>query len=305
MLDAEVTADGAFRRSGTWARFGRGIIEQPAEGIPVSLSQFGKHRRQVGVFLHERGDELANTRRPHENGAGNASVFDDQQTVFVRALLRRANDFLGVACYLGQAEPLHIDAVHLQADERARRHISGLAAQHGGDRSGGLRRAHRPHPADGARQLRDVADRKDIGIRGAQHLIDDHPAVDLEAGGPGDRDIRLDAGASDKYVGFDYLAGREFDRTHTSVPLDALDLDTRFYRYPDAVEVSRQDRAAAFVELAIHQAVAALQDHDVQVEMLERVRGLDAEHAAADNDRGAAAMGLPPGPDRHRVRRLT
>ena len=47
--------------------------------------QLRKNRRQVGVFLHQRGDQLANTWRPHENRSGNASVFDDQQAVFVRA----------------------------------------------------------------------------------------------------------------------------------------------------------------------------------------------------------------------------
>src|SRR6202790_3481811 len=172
----------------------RRVVQQIPQGSPDSLAKSRKDSRcHLRILLDQLPYEFADAGSADENRACDAVAFDDEQTMLVGALLRRTDDLLGVASWLGQPEPLHIDAVHLQTDERARRYVAGLPAQHGCDRGGGLRGTHCPQPANGARQLGRVADCEDFRIRRAQPLIDDDTAIDLEASRLGDRDIGLDA----------------------------------------------------------------------------------------------------------------
>ena len=66
-----------------------------------------------------------------------------------------------------------------------------------------------------------------------------------------------------EHVSFDFLASRKLDRTDAIVAFEAGDCDPHLHGNANGIEVSRQDCTAALIELAIHQAVAALQDHDV------------------------------------------
>ena len=55
------------------------------------------------------------------------------------------------------------------------------------------------------------AKREDIRRAGLQMIVDDDAAIDGNAGVPGERDIRPDAGGKDHGIGVDPASVRQFD----------------------------------------------------------------------------------------------
>ena len=178
------------------------------------------------------------------------------------------------------------------AEEPVGDHVGHVVA--GGDQA-------RAHPVEGGA----LADRPDVRIGGLAALAHDDASAlaDGEAGLAADPVAGADAGGEDDDVGGQLaavgqlrgadravLGGTEGGRAHAGADLDALVLDEQ-----------PQHLAAAVVELDGHESVRELDHGGVRAEVLQRGRGLEAEHAAADDDAAdlaaqrLAALGDPGG----------
>jgi hypothetical protein len=141
-----------------------------------------------------------------------------------------------------------------------------------------------------------LADGVHVGVVGAQLVVDDDAAFDLQARADGDVGVRPDAGCDHQQVavqpptvleqhsldvlGAEHLGGQDLEVHGDAELLDAL----------------LEDGPGLGVELGVHQPRRGVHELDLQAVALQGARGLQAEQAAAhDHGPPAAAGGLEHG----------
>ena len=150
-----------------------------------------------------------------------------------------------------------------------------------------------PHAARGrVRVPGDVADRVHVRERGAEPLVDDDSVLDVRAGVLRQLDVRHDADADDREEALDRPAVRRpRPGQQASVARELLELGLE--QDLDAlapVELHELRRQVGAAELR-HQGLAHLHDGHLEAAHPQRGRGLGADEAAADHDRGVRVLG--------------
>jgi hypothetical protein len=136
-----------------------------------------------------------------------------------------------------------------------------------------------------------LADGVDVGVVGAQLVVDDDAALDLQARQDADVGVRPDAGGDDEEVGLDLPA---VGQPHTADAVAADDLggeDVQVHGDAEGLDAPLEDRAGLGVELHVHQVGHGVHELDVQPVALQRPGGLQPEQAAAHDDGAPAAAG--------------
>ena len=138
----------------------------------------GAHRGHLGrVAEQDRADDPA--------------VLDHELAVLAARLLER--DDLVARLLLEAADRRQLDADDLEHRERDRAVVGLVAADRVVGRDLGLLDRDRPQPVHAARVLGDVAGGEDVRVARAHALVDEHAAVDRQAGGAREVDVRRDA----------------------------------------------------------------------------------------------------------------
>ena len=185
---------------------------------------------------------------------------------------------------------------HLHDSGALGRRVRGLTTRDdvGRDPALAVRRTGQGHDdrlaGDGVDDLHRVADGEDVGIGGAHALVHEHgaPVGQLEPRGAGERGLRSDADREDDQVGGDLL-GSEVD-DHPAIRIGEAD-GRRGQQ--DADPLGPHVRLEMVRHLGVehgHDLVERLDEGDLQPAMGERLDHLDADVAAADDDRRARVI---------------
>ena len=104
----------------------------------------------------------------------------------------------------------------------------------------------RHQPVDHAPVQRDLADGEDVGVAGAQRVIDDHAAAraDLEPAGPGQLVAGLDPRRDDHHVHVEPTAVGELHPLHLAVAEDRLGVLVQVDLDPKALDLAGQQPAS-------------------------------------------------------------
>ena len=202
------------------------------------------------------------------------------------------------------AEAGDVDAEQLQLRAHVEAREDVVAAAEIGDRRPRHLVAGRDQAVAAALVRRAFADRVDRGVGGARALIDHDAAAlaDQQIRGARQLVARADARREDDRVDVQLGAVREPQRAHA--PVGAHDLAAGRRRVDDdadLLDALAENGAARVVELQRHQPRRQLDDVRLHPQLLQRVRRLEPQQAAADHGAGAARVVGRPGGDRLQV----
>ncbi|CAM5677267.1 hypothetical protein SPURM210S_01669 [Streptomyces purpurascens] len=131
-----------------------------------------------------------------------------------------------------------------------------------------------------------VADRVDVRVGGAQLVVDDDTLADVESGGLRETHPGADTAGDDHQVGVErvpvghlHRADRAADAAH--VPYAALGV----HFHAQVGQVPLDELGGGRVELALHEPLGLLGEHDLGAAQGERPGRGDPEEPAADDDR--------------------
>ena len=144
------------------------------------------------------------------------------------------------------------------------------------------------------------AQRKDIRRAGLQPVVDDDAAIDGNAGVPGERDIRPDAGGEDHRIGLDLPSVRQFDAFDMRLAVQARGVGIEQNLDPLALDEGFQQFRGRRIELTLHQPVHQMNQRHRRAGLGETIGRFQSEQSAADHD-DALLRGPPASAaDRHR-----
>jgi hypothetical protein len=156
----------------------------------------------------------------------------------------------------------------------------------------GLLPSGRDQAVDLAAVLGALADRVDVGIVGAQLVVDDDAPLDLEPGSDRDVGVGPHAGGNDEEVGLDLPA---VGQAHAADAVGADHVggeDVEVDGDPERLDALLEDRAGLGVELHIHEVRHGVHELDVQAVTLQRTGRLQAEQPATHHHGALARTGL-------------
>ena len=225
----------------------------------------------------ERADEAAAAQ--HEAAIAPGGRILPDQRADIGALI----ELLDVS----HAEDVGPDNLQLRGGDGAA--IVRRYAGNAGGGNGGLLEPRRNQPVDVSVVLRTFADRIDRRIGRLHRIVDGDAVSDRDAGVARQLDVGTDAGADDRRVAGDGLAGRQHDALDPAGAGDGLDRTAGAHLEAHGADFFRQHLAGAAVDLARHQAVFVLDDDGLDVAKRHAARRFEAEQAAADHDGAARA----------------
>ena len=166
---------------------------------------------------------------------------------------------------------------------------SGLGAGEDVGQDDGVLPGRRDQAVDLAAVLGALADRVDVGVVGAQLVVDDDAALHLQPGPDGDVGARPDAGGDDQQVGLELPAVGQADAADAVAADHVGGEDVEVDGDPERLDALLEDRPRLGVQLHVHQVRHGVHELDVQAVALQRAGGLEAEQPAAHHDRLLAA----------------
>ena len=179
-----------------------------------------------------------------------------------------------------------VDAVALELQHDARRGVGHVLAQDRCRCRRGMGCADGPKPARRALELGHVAHRQHMGVGGAHERVHAHAVfAQHEPGLLGQERIGLDTQGGHEQVGLHARAVPQHRRLQQRFAVvmrhggAGHDLDA------DALQIALQERPALEVELRVHQPVCALQQGDLQTQVVQCVCRLHAQHATPHHQR--------------------
>jgi hypothetical protein len=124
-------------------------------------------------------------------------------------------------------------------------------------------------------------------------VVDEHAAVDGQAGLLRELDVGPDAGGHHDDVGLENAVVRERHALDVAVAEDGGRGAPEHHLDAKVLHLAEQVLAAVGIQLPLHQRGHQVHDRDLAPLHLQPARGLEAEQAAADHDRlGALARAL-------------
>ena len=242
----------------------------------------------IGSPGADGGDErLGAARVPEQDRADDAPVARGELAVDPGGAV--GDDGLVVA--LGVAGADEVDAGDLELRARHRAEVGRRVAGERGGRDARLVVDRRDEPVDDPAMLRALSDGEDAGQVRAHRVVDEDPALAVDAHLAGERRLGADADGDDDEVGEQPLAALEVQAGRALGADDrrrvALELDLHVERG----ERGREQRAGTRVELALHEAVEQVDDGHGAALRGDAARCLEPEQAAADDGRVLRAAG--------------
>ena len=137
----------------------------------------------------------------------------------------------------------------------------------------------------GAAVLHAFAEGVDARVVRLHRVAHEHAALARDAARLRERDVRPDADGHHDEVRRQLAAVREAHALHAAVADDRGGLRRHQELEAALLERALQQSAGGAVELPLHQRRHEVHDRDVHAALLQAVRGLEAEQAAADHDR--------------------
>src|SRR6266851_2998714 len=242
---------------------------------------------------------LEETRRrlglAEQDGAGQLPLADDQLLVHAALLVDVLDLPVRLGDRLARAHHREIDAHHFQfcGDARAGIGRARFLAREPLSEHLCLLPAGPDQTVGTAAVLRALAERVDVRVAGGQIVTHDDAALDEEARLARQLHVGPDAGGDDHQVAGQIASVFESHAGDSLLAEDLLRVLAQVHVQAQLLEPGLEQRAAARVELHLHQVAHQVNDVHLEAMPQEAARGLQSEEPAADDHRLLAARRIP------------